>query len=97
MASPVVRFEVIGSNPDRLRRYYGDLFDWTFDTPSPVAEEVSQADSYGFLDLVRPATEVASAAAFEEARPMTATPSSMLACQMSKPRLNGPRASAALG
>ena len=53
MASPVVHFEVIGSNPDRLRRYYGDLFDWTFDTPSPVAEEVSQADSYGFLDLIK--------------------------------------------
>ena len=52
MARPVVHFEVIGSNPDQLRRYYGDLFGWTFDTPSPVAEEVSQADSYGFLDLV---------------------------------------------
>ncbi len=53
MASPVVHFEVIGSDPDQLRRYYGDLFDWTFDTPSPVAEEVSQADSYGFLELVK--------------------------------------------
>ena len=52
MARPVVHFEVIGGSPDRLRRYYGDLFGWTFDTPSPVAEEVSQADSYGFLDLV---------------------------------------------
>ena len=35
MASPVVHFEAIGTNPDQLRRYYGDLFDWTFDTPSP--------------------------------------------------------------
>jgi uncharacterized protein len=52
MARPVVHFEVIGVSPDQLRRYYGDLFGWTFDTPSPVAEEVSQADSYGFLDLV---------------------------------------------
>ena len=40
MARPVVHFEVIGSNPDQLRRYYGDLFGWTFDTPSPVAKEV---------------------------------------------------------
>jgi predicted enzyme related to lactoylglutathione lyase len=52
MARPVVHFEVIGRNPEQLRRYYGDLFDWTFDTPSPVAEEVSEPDSYGFMDLV---------------------------------------------
>jgi hypothetical protein len=52
MARPVVHFEVIGRSPDQLRRYYGDLFGWTFDTPSPVAHEVSDADSYGFLDLV---------------------------------------------
>jgi uncharacterized protein len=52
MARPVVHFEVIGRNPDQLRRYYGDLFDWTFDTPSPVAKEVSEADSYGFIELI---------------------------------------------
>ncbi len=52
MPQPVVHFEVIGKDPDRLRRYYGDLFGWTFETPSPVAKEVSEADSYGFLDLV---------------------------------------------
>ena len=52
MARPVVHFEVIGSDPDALRRYYGELFGWTFDTPSPVAKEVSDADSYGFLDLI---------------------------------------------
>jgi hypothetical protein len=52
MARPVVHFEVIGRNPDQLRRYYGDLFGWTFDAPSPVAPEVSDVDSYGFIDLV---------------------------------------------
>jgi predicted enzyme related to lactoylglutathione lyase len=52
MPEPVVHFEVIGSNPDRLRDYYGELFGWTFDTPSPVAKEVSDPDSYGFVDLV---------------------------------------------
>jgi predicted enzyme related to lactoylglutathione lyase len=52
MPQPVVHFEVIGKNPDELRRYYSDLFGWTFDTPSPVAKEVSDADSYGFLELV---------------------------------------------
>jgi predicted enzyme related to lactoylglutathione lyase len=52
MARPVVHFEVIGRTPDQLRRYYGDLFGWTFDTPSPVAPEVSEADSYGFIELI---------------------------------------------
>ena len=53
MAHPVVHFEVIGRNPDQLRRYYSDLFGWTFETPSPVAQEVSQPDAYGFIDLMR--------------------------------------------
>jgi predicted enzyme related to lactoylglutathione lyase len=52
MARPVVHFEVIGRNPEQLRRYYGDLFGWTFDTPSPVAKEVSDAGCYGFIDLI---------------------------------------------
>jgi uncharacterized protein len=49
---PVVHFEVIGKDPQRLRTFFGDLFGWQFDTPSPVAEEVSAPDNYGFLDLV---------------------------------------------
>jgi predicted enzyme related to lactoylglutathione lyase len=53
MAHPVVHFEVIGRNPDQLRRYYSNLFGWSFDTPSPVAQEVSQADAYGFVDLMK--------------------------------------------
>jgi uncharacterized protein len=52
MARPVVHFEIIGKDPERLRGYYGELFAWSFDTPSPVAEAVSQPQSYGFLDLV---------------------------------------------
>lgn len=52
MSHPVVHFEVIGKDPDRLRAYFGELFGWQFDTPSPVAPEVSEPDSYGFLDLV---------------------------------------------
>ena len=50
MARPVVHFEVIGSDPDGLRRYA--LFGWTFDTPSPVAKEVSDTNSHGFIDLI---------------------------------------------
>ena len=40
MGQPVMHFEIIGEDPDRLCGYYGDLFGWSFDTPSPVAREV---------------------------------------------------------
>ncbi len=52
MGQPVVHFEIIGTDPEKLRRYYGELFGWEFETPSPVAQEVSEPESYGFLDLV---------------------------------------------
>ena len=52
MAQPVVHFEIIGNDPQNLRDYYTGLFGWEFDTPSPVAAEVSEPGSYGFLDLV---------------------------------------------
>lgn len=52
MPQPVVHFDIIGQDPARLREYYAGLFGWTFDTPSPVAAEVSGQDDYGFLDLI---------------------------------------------
>jgi predicted enzyme related to lactoylglutathione lyase len=48
MGHPVVHFEVIGQDPAALRRYYGELFGWRFDTGGPVAEAVSEAGNYGF-------------------------------------------------
>jgi uncharacterized protein len=50
MGQPVVHFEIIGKAPDRLRSYYGDLFGWEFDTTPPVAEAVSEAGNYGFVN-----------------------------------------------
>jgi predicted enzyme related to lactoylglutathione lyase len=52
VAQPVVHFDIIGNDPARLREYYASLFGWTFATPSPVSEEVSDQDEYGFLDLI---------------------------------------------
>jgi predicted enzyme related to lactoylglutathione lyase len=52
MSQPVVHFEVVGRDPERLRNYFGQLFGWEFDVPSPVAEEVSEPENYGFLNLV---------------------------------------------
>jgi predicted enzyme related to lactoylglutathione lyase len=48
----VVHFEIIGNDPQKLRDYYTGLFGWEFQTPSPVAQEVSEPGSYGFVDLV---------------------------------------------
>ena len=52
MPQPVVHFEVICKDPERLRKCFGELFGWAFDTPSPVAQEIAEPESYGFLDLV---------------------------------------------
>ncbi|MCW3046845.1 MAG: glyoxalase/bleomycin resistance protein/dioxygenase [Solirubrobacterales bacterium] len=50
MGQPVIHFEVIGRDPEKLRSYYGELFGWEFDTSGPVANAVSEAGNYGFVD-----------------------------------------------
>ncbi len=50
MGQPVVHFEVIGKDPEKLRSYYGDLFGWEFNTNAPVSSAVSQPGHYGFVD-----------------------------------------------
>ena len=49
MGQPVVHFEIIGSDPARLRTYYGELFGWEFDTADAVTESVSEPGNYGFV------------------------------------------------
>ena len=49
MGNPVVHFEIIGKNPERLRNYFGELFGWRFDTSARVAEAVSEPANYGFV------------------------------------------------
>jgi uncharacterized protein len=36
MANPVVHFEVVGKDGERLRRFYGDLFEWEIDANNPM-------------------------------------------------------------
>ncbi|MEV1178675.1 VOC family protein [Nonomuraea sp. NPDC049784] len=50
MGRPVVHFEIIGSDPERLRGYYGELFGWEFHTGDAATEKVSQPGMYGFVD-----------------------------------------------
>ena len=49
MGQPVVHFEVIGTDPEKLRDYYGALFGWEFDTSAPVSAAVSEPMNYGFV------------------------------------------------
>ncbi len=49
MGNAVVHFEISGRDPKKLREYYAQLFDWEFDTDSPVAPSVSEAGNYGFV------------------------------------------------
>jgi uncharacterized protein len=50
MGQPVIHFEVIGKDPEKLRSYYGELFGWEFDTSGAVSDAVSEAGEYGFVD-----------------------------------------------
>ena len=50
MGQPVVHFEIIGTDPAKLRSYYGELFDWEFHTGDATTESVSQPGNYGFVD-----------------------------------------------
>ena len=50
MGQPVVHFEVIGKEPEKLRSFYGGLFDWEFDTSAQISDAVSEASNYGFVD-----------------------------------------------
>ncbi|MQA08603.1 MAG: glyoxalase [Pseudonocardiaceae bacterium] len=50
MGQPVVHFEIIGSDPAKLRGYYGELFGWEFNIGDASTEAVSQPGNYGFVD-----------------------------------------------
>ncbi len=50
MGQPVVHFEIIGTDPQKLRGYYGELFGWQFDLGNDAADAVSAAGEYGFVN-----------------------------------------------
>jgi hypothetical protein len=49
MGDQVVHFEVIGTEPGRLRDYYGALFGWTFQVGDAMTASVSEPGEYGFV------------------------------------------------
>lgn len=60
MVDSVVHVEIIGRDPERLRAFYGQLFGWQFDLPSPVSGEVSDGEQYGFVNPVNGSGPVAA-------------------------------------
>ncbi len=44
MGQPVVHFQVMGKDGDRLRSYYSDLFDWEIDADNPMGYGMVQRD-----------------------------------------------------
>jgi len=60
MVDSVVHVEIIGRDPARLREFYGQLFGWQFDLPSPVSGAVSDGEQYGFVNPVNGAGPVAA-------------------------------------
>ena len=65
MGLPVVHFEIIGTDPARLRGYYGELFGWAFDTSGPVSDQVSEPGGYGFVETGGIPGGVGGGAAYE--------------------------------
>jgi predicted enzyme related to lactoylglutathione lyase len=49
MGDPVVHFEISGTDPQRLRTYFGELFGWEYDTSGATAESISEPNNYGFI------------------------------------------------
>jgi predicted enzyme related to lactoylglutathione lyase len=44
MGQPVVHFEIIGKDGDKLRSYYSDLFGWEIDADNPMKYGIVQRD-----------------------------------------------------
>ena len=44
MGQPVVHFEVIGNDPERLQRYYSELFGWQIDADNPMRYGIVQRE-----------------------------------------------------
>lgn len=47
MGAPVVHFEIIGKDPERLKSYYSELFGWEIDSDNPMNYGIVQPDSTG--------------------------------------------------
>ena len=54
MAHPVMWFEVLGTDDGKLRKFYGDLFGWTFDLNKTGYGVAKTGDTRGIMGGVGP-------------------------------------------
>ena len=47
MANPVVHFEILGKEPEKLQGFYSSLFDWKIDTDNPLKYGMIEAADGG--------------------------------------------------
>jgi predicted enzyme related to lactoylglutathione lyase len=45
MGQPVVHFEIIGKDGEKLKSYYSELFGWEFDSDNPMKYGIVQRDA----------------------------------------------------
>jgi uncharacterized protein len=63
MGQPVVHFEIVGTDTERLKSYYSELFGWEFDSDNPMNYGVvprdgnTNADGVGIGGGLGPAPE----------------------------------------
>ena len=90
MGQPVVHFEVVGKDGDKLKSYYAEMFDWEVKDDNPM--------KYGLVDAAEGSVGLASrAASVRVPRATTATSPSMSRCPTSRRRWPRRRASVAPG
>jgi uncharacterized protein len=44
MGAPVVHFEIMGHDPEKLQSYYSELFGWEFNTDNPMSYAMVSRD-----------------------------------------------------
>jgi predicted enzyme related to lactoylglutathione lyase len=82
MGQPVVHFEIVGKDADKLQGYYSDLFGWQIDSNNPMKYGVVQregntnADGVGIGGGVGPGPEGTRATSRFTSRSPTSRPRS---------------------
>ncbi len=52
MGEPVVHFEIIGNDAEKLQRYYSELFGWEIDSDNPMSYGIVQREGNTNVDGV---------------------------------------------
>lgn len=56
-AAPVVHFEIMGKDGNKLQKFYGDLFDWQINSDNPMNYGLVEAGDTGIGGGVGPSQE----------------------------------------